>query len=155
MFEALRVHVVAADRSVDGGWASRSSRDHAAGRKTRGVVLADLTWPQAEAILTVDAVVVTPLGAAAKEHGPHLRLDNDLRLAQYLAARVVEKGATGLNPRGELYDEDNVRERLSVRDFMTELRDAGVVTGGPAPFGTKDKQRFANALDRELTRLLR
>lgn len=72
-----------------------------------------------------------------------------------LAARVVEKGATGLNPRGELYGEDNVRERLSVRDFMTELRDAGVVTGGPAPFGTKDKQRFANALDRELTRLLR
>ena len=90
MFEALRVPVVAAHRSVDGGWASRSSRDHAAGRKTRGVVLADLTWPQAEAILTVDAVVVTPLGAAAKEHGPHLRLDNDLRLAQYLAARVVE-----------------------------------------------------------------
>lgn len=98
MFEALRVPVVAADRSVDGGWASRSSRDHAAGRKTRGVVLADLTWPQAEAILTVDAVVVTPLGAAAKEHGPHLRLDNDLRLAQYLAARVVEASQVVLAP---------------------------------------------------------
>jgi len=65
---------------------------------TPGVVLADLTWPQAEAVLTADAVVVIPLGAAAKEHGPHLRLDNDLRLAQYLAARVVEASDVVLAP---------------------------------------------------------
>jgi len=65
---------------------------------TPGVVLADLTWPQAEAVLTADAVVVIPLGAAAKEHGPHLRLDNDLRLAQYLAARVVEACEVVLAP---------------------------------------------------------
>ncbi|MFN3200393.1 MAG: YaiI/YqxD family protein [Bradymonadia bacterium] len=69
-----------------------------------------------------------------------------------LAARVVEKGATGLNPRGWEYTEDNVRERLSVRDFMTDLRDSGVQTGGSAPFGPKDKQRFANALDRYISR---
>lgn len=68
-----------------------------------------------------------------------------------LAARVVERGATGLNPRGFEYTEENVRERLSVRDFMTDLRDAGVQTGGAAPFGQKDKQRFANALDRYIT----
>ncbi|MCF8033796.1 MAG: YaiI/YqxD family protein [Desulfarculaceae bacterium] len=68
-----------------------------------------------------------------------------------LAAEVVAKGATGLNPRGELYTEENVRERLSMRDFLTGLRDAGVTTGGPAPYGPKDRQRFAEALDRLLT----
>lgn len=69
-----------------------------------------------------------------------------------LAARVVERGALGINPRGMEYTEDNVRERLSVRDFMTDLRETGVQTGGAPPFGPKDKQRFANALDRALTR---
>lgn len=68
-----------------------------------------------------------------------------------LAARVVEKGATGINPRGEVYTADNVRARLSVRDFMHELRESGIETGGAPPFGPKDKQRFANALDRSLT----
>ncbi len=55
----------------------------------RGIVLADLTWLEAERILTPDTVVVIPLGAGAKEHGPHLRLDNDLRLAERLADRVL------------------------------------------------------------------
>lgn len=54
-----------------------------------GLRLQDLTWIDAEAALSADAVVVIPLGAAAKEHGPHLRLDNDWTLAQYLASRVV------------------------------------------------------------------
>lgn len=69
-----------------------------------------------------------------------------------LAARVVARGATGIDPRGELFTTENVRERLSVRDFMTELRESGVQTGGSAPYGPKDKQRFANALDRLLAR---
>lgn len=72
-----------------------------------------------------------------------------------LAARIVERGALGIDPRGEIYTEGNVRERLSVRDFMHELREQGVQTGGAAAFGSKDKQRFANALDRELTKKLR
>jgi uncharacterized protein len=72
-----------------------------------------------------------------------------------LAADVVAAGATGLNPRGEVYTEENVRERLSMRDFMTSLRETGVETGGPPPFGNKDKQRFAGALDRFLTQRLR
>lgn len=55
----------------------------------RGTVLADLTWLEAERRLTPDAVVVIPLGAEAKEHGPHLRLDNDLRLATYYRDRVL------------------------------------------------------------------
>lgn len=69
-----------------------------------------------------------------------------------LAARVVELGATGINPRGETYTEANVRERLSIRDFMHDLREMGVQTGGAAAFGNRDKQNFANALDRLLTR---
>jgi hypothetical protein len=72
-----------------------------------------------------------------------------------LAALVVEKGATAINPRGELYTEENVRERLSMRDFMQTLRDSGVDTGGPSPFGPKDKERFANSVDRILTRMMK
>lgn len=67
-----------------------------------------------------------------------------------LAAHVVEKGATGINPRGELYDEENVQERLSMRNFMQELRDSGLDSGGPAPYGVKDKERFANTLSKLL-----
>lgn len=55
----------------------------------RGIVLGDLTWQQAERILTPEAVIVIPLGAEAKEHGPHLRLDNDARLAAYFRDRVL------------------------------------------------------------------
>ncbi|GAB5412939.1 MAG: hypothetical protein Cons2KO_05420 [Congregibacter sp.] len=64
-----------------------------------------------------------------------------------LAAEVVEKGALAISPRGARYTAENVRARLAVRDFMTELRDNGVRTGGPPPLDNADKQRFANALD--------
>lgn len=69
-----------------------------------------------------------------------------------LAAEVVAKGAAALSPRGELYDEDNIRARLSMRDFMESLRAAGVETGGPATLNQGDRQAFANQLDRLLTR---
>ena len=72
-----------------------------------------------------------------------------------LAARIVAKGAVGIDPRGELYTEENVGERLSMRDLMMELRGAGVVQGGPAQFGATDRQRFASSLDTLLTRLVR
>lgn len=71
-----------------------------------------------------------------------------------LAAQVVEKGAVALRPRGELLDERNVRQQLAMRDFMDEVRGSGVMTGGPPPFGAKEKQQFANALDRWLTQNL-
>ena len=64
-----------------------------------------------------------------------------------LAAAVIDKGAHALNPRGEIYTRDNIRERLSMRNFMDELRGSGVVTGGPAALGTRDRVAFANALD--------
>ncbi len=70
-----------------------------------------------------------------------------------LAAALVEKGVRVLDPRGEVYDLDNVRERLAMRDLMKELRDSGVPTGGPRAFDSRDKQRFANALDVEVSRV--
>lgn len=69
-----------------------------------------------------------------------------------LAALVLAKGAVALNPRGELYTPDNMAERLSMRNFMEELRGAGVQTGGPAPLHARDRQAFANQLDRWIAR---
>lgn len=70
-----------------------------------------------------------------------------------LAALIVELGAIAINPRGEVYTEENISEWLSIRDFMQELRDGGLDTGGPAPFGTKDKAAFANSLNRILSKI--
>ena len=67
-----------------------------------------------------------------------------------LAAEVVAKGAVALDPRGELYTEENVRARLNMRDFMDSLRSSGIETGGPAALTPKDRQNFANQLDRVL-----
>lgn len=69
-----------------------------------------------------------------------------------LAALVLEKGGVALNPRGELYTPDNMAERLSMRNFMDELRGSGIQTGGPAPLHARDRQTFANQLDRWLAR---
>ncbi len=68
-----------------------------------------------------------------------------------LAAVLVEKGLVVLDPRGEQYSEENVRERLSIRDFMDSLRGSGVDTGGPKPYGEREKRAFAAGLDRVLT----
>jgi uncharacterized protein YaiI (UPF0178 family) len=70
-----------------------------------------------------------------------------------LAADIVEKGALALNPRGELYTEENIRERLAMRNLMDELRSGGVELGGPATLSKTDRQQFANALDRVLARM--
>jgi hypothetical protein len=69
-----------------------------------------------------------------------------------LAAEVVAKGCTALNPRGERYTPENIRERLNLRDFMDTLRASGVDTGGPPAFGPRERQAFANALDQLLAR---
>ena len=70
-----------------------------------------------------------------------------------LAARIVEKNAIGINPRGEIYTADNIGERLSTRDFMDSLRSSGVETGGPSALTNKEKQLFANSLDQIITQL--
>lgn len=65
-----------------------------------------------------------------------------------LADELVTKGCLALNPRGELYTRENIRQRLNMRDFMDTMRGSGVVTGGPPPLSQSDRQAFANQLDR-------
>jgi uncharacterized protein len=72
-----------------------------------------------------------------------------------LADRVVKKKAIAFSPRGEIFDENTIGSRLAVRDFMEELRETGVQTGGPSSYGVKEKGEFANSLDRFLTKALR
>lgn len=73
-----------------------------------------------------------------------------------LAARIVAKGGVALDPRGELYREASIGDRLALRDLMSELRDTGLIQGGgPPPFSMSDRNRFASALDSVLHRLLR
>jgi uncharacterized protein len=67
-----------------------------------------------------------------------------------LAAAVIDKGALAIHPRGELYTPETIQQRLSMRNFMEELRGAGVDTGGPSALHARDKQAFANQLDRWL-----
>lgn len=69
-----------------------------------------------------------------------------------LAAKVIERGAHVITPRGETLSPDNIQERHSVRDFMAALRDTGESFGGPPPLSARDRQSFANALDRLMAR---
>lgn len=68
-----------------------------------------------------------------------------------LAAEVMEKGAAALNPRGELYSPNTIKQKLTMRDFMDEMRGSGVLTGGPRPLSQTERREFANALDRLLS----
>lgn len=67
-----------------------------------------------------------------------------------LAAEVIEKGGMALNPRGERYTTETIRERLNMRDFMDTMRASGVQTGGPPVMNQRDRQQFANELDKWL-----
>ncbi|WP_394224011.1 YaiI/YqxD family protein [Alteromonas gracilis] len=72
-----------------------------------------------------------------------------------LAADVLAKNALALNNRGEEYDKSSIKQKLGMRDFMETMRSSGEHTGGPKAFSQRDKQNFANALDRLLTQGLR
>ncbi len=72
-----------------------------------------------------------------------------------LAAAALDSGAHALSPRGEAFTRETIGDRLGMRDFMDTLRGSGVQTGGPPPFGQRDRQNFANALDRLLARRAR
>jgi uncharacterized protein YaiI (UPF0178 family) len=67
-----------------------------------------------------------------------------------LASEAIDKGCLALNPRGDLYTTENIRQRLNMRDFMDTMRASGVDTGGPATFSKADRMAFANQLDRLL-----
>lgn len=69
-----------------------------------------------------------------------------------LASEAIDKGAFALNPRGEFYTRENIRQRLNMRDFMETLRSSGIQSGGPPPLNQQDRLAFANALDRFLTK---
>ena len=97
--------------------------------------------------------------------GPDLADDRIVELVQKgdlvitadipLADRVVAKGAFALSPRGKFYTEDNIKDRLAMRDLMTGLRDNGMMTGGPSVFGKKERQAFVNQLNNFLTKHLK
>ena len=91
----------------------------------------------------------------ADQHIASNAQSGDLAITQDipLAALLVARGAVVMDPRGELFTPENIDERLSVRNFMQELREGGVMTGGPAGFSAQDRQQFAATFDRELTRL--
>jgi hypothetical protein len=72
-----------------------------------------------------------------------------------LAADILAKGGYALNPRGELYDKDTIRERLTMRDFMETMRASGIQTGGPPAISQSDRQAFANQLDRLLAKAVK
>ena len=72
-----------------------------------------------------------------------------------LASSLIDKGVVAINPRGAVYTPDNVKEALATRDLMQGLREEGTMSGGPPPLGPRDRENFANAMDRELTRLRR
>ncbi len=98
--------------------------------------------------------VVAPEGPdQADDRIAELALEGDLVITADvpLADRVIAKGANALDPRGTLYTPDNIKERLATRDLLSDLRDTGLVTGGPAAFNPKDVQSFADGLNRFLS----
>ncbi len=104
------------------------------------------------------SVILVPAGPDVADHRiAELVRDGDLVITADipLADRVVAKGAFALNPRGKLYTEENIKDSLAMRGLMNELRDSGVITGGPATFSKKDRQAFANVLDSFLIRRLK
>ena len=101
--------------------------------------------PQTKPGLAIVKLIVVPSGPG------ELVICSDIPLAD----RLVKKGVAALDPRGKEFDAQNMGERLAVRNLFTDLREQGQRSGGPAPFGEREKQAFANALDRILTRLTR
>jgi uncharacterized protein YaiI (UPF0178 family) len=134
-------------------------------------VIKDILFRAAERTgITLTLVANHPLRTPASKHIKSLQVvsgydvaDNEIvkRLARGdlvvtgdipLAAEVIEKGGHALNPRGELYTRENIRERLAMRDFMDSLRSSGINTGGPPGLSHTDRKKFADELDKWLAR---
>ena len=142
----------------------------AAPRDVKDICLRASDRLQLETVLVANQRLQLPLGYP---HASAVRVDGgpdvaDRYIAEHaaagdvavtadipLAALLVPKGVVVIDPRGEEYTTESIGERLSVRDFMDGLRGAGVETGGHGAYGTKERQAFANALDRALTRARR
>lgn len=109
-------------------------------------------WQQTPKFRWIQAVVVDGGLDVADDYIAEQCQPGDLVITSDvpLAARVIEAGASVIRFRGEVLTQTNVQQRLQVRDFLDDLRGSGIQTGGPPPYGQKDKQQFANALDKWL-----
>jgi len=124
-------------------------------RKVSLVLVANsyLIVPESEFITTIEVGAGADI---ADEKIVELTEQGDLVITADipLADHVVTKGGLALNPRGELYTKQNIKHHLAMRDFMTEMRTMGHEGGGPPAYNNKDKQAFANNLDKFLTRYI-
>ena len=114
--------------------------------------------PQVRPAFACVRLIVVPSGPdAADDYLVEHALPGDLVICSDvpLADRLVKRGVAALDPRGREFDERNMGDRLAVRNLFTDLREQGQVGGGQAAYGDRDRQAFANALDRILTRLAR
>lgn len=104
------------------------------------------------------SAIRVPLGAdVVDQYIVSLAQAGDLAISQDipLAAQLISLGVTVISPYGVLFTDANIGDRLSTRDFLTEMRDSGLITAGPKPFGEKEKRQFANMFDQALHRLLK
>lgn len=103
----------------------------------------------------IKSVLVKSGPDQADEYIKQNALNSDLVISQDipLADSLVKAGIVVINPRGDVYTEANISDRISNRDLLQSLRDSGLITGGPSQYGDKEKRAFAAALDRELTKL--
>ncbi|MDP2135524.1 MAG: YaiI/YqxD family protein [Sulfuritalea sp.] len=126
----------------------------AATRHSLSVVLVANQWLRVPASPWIRAVQVAPGFDVADGHIVDQVAAGDLVITADipLAALVIERQAFALNPRGEFYSAENVRQQLDLRNFMDTLRSSGVITGGPPAFNHADRQNFANQLDRFIAR---
>lgn len=124
--------------------------------KTELIFVANSPLPVRRTTLVKTVQVSQGFDVADNYISQHVAIE-DLVITQDipLAAELVAKGVIALNPRGELYTAENVRQRLAMRDLAEELRSVGKISGGPSKFSDKDKQNFANALDRWLQKAKR
>lgn len=127
----------------------------AAERKKLPLILVANQYLKTPASMFIKFVQVPPGFDVADNHIAQHVEEKDLVITADipLAAAVIEKGALALNPRGELYTENDIRQRLSMRNFMEEMRSAGQITGGPPAISQTDRREFANQLDRILARI--
>lgn len=133
----------------------------------RDIVLRTASRLRIEAVFVANKLLSLPESPYIKfvlvEAGPDLAdkyiqasaQKTDLVVSQdiLLAHGLVKAGIVVINPRGDVYSEENISERISSRDLLQSLRDTGLITGGPSQYGEKQKRAFASALDRELTKL--
>lgn len=105
----------------------------------------------------IDLVVVSKNFDATDHHIVQHSLAGDIVISTdiLLASSLVDKGVCVINPYGTVYTKENVKEAVTVRNLSQELREGGLIYGGRPPYGPKDFEQFANAFDRELTKLLK